>query len=519
MQMTVGSSRPRVEVFSHHFTVYVNDERIKRACSDLARGLVEWTLDRIPGPGKARFQRVPSKVYASATQDRKEMRFNINQLDEFFQFLEAYGIRRESVEIVHHPLYEPTKADLVWISPKEPFPTQLPLIEYLAQPIDQPPNSRVICAMMGQGKGLMSVQALLRLGVRTAIVVRAQYLEKWVEELEEFLDLKPGDLMVVRGGAQMVSVMNLALAGELQAKILLIGNKGMQMYFKAYEHGKTFDDEYPIHPEDFYKKLGVGIRVIDEVHQDFHLNFKQDTYAHIPVTFSLSATLDSDQELLNRMYRLMWPVNTRGPVMPYDPYIAVSCLWFRAEKPDRIRHLNFKRQYSHVEFENSISRNSQMLANYLKIPELIVQTKYAPNMEPGQKMLIFCSTVSMCAKVVEHLQGKFPQFTIAKYTGEDDWEQLHNNDIVVSTIQSAGTAVDIKNLRYTLLTVALSSKQTNHQVLGRLRKLKDWPDVTPEFMFTACQNIGKHQEYALAKKSKLHGKVKVFSQAFLPVVV
>ena len=134
-------------------------------------------------------------------------------------------------------------------------------------------------------------------------------------------------------------------------------------------------------------------------------------------------------------------------------------------------------------------------------------------------MLIFCSTIAMCTLFTEHLQKKFPQFTIARYVGEDDWDALHNNDIVVTTIQSAGTAVDILNLRYVLMTVALSSKQSNIQVVGRLRKMRDYPNETPEFMFLSCRNIGKHCEYAEAKRSKLNSKVKHFTQTYLPITV
>lgn len=520
MSKAQSISKMLVEIYSHHFTVYVCNPQLRQACSDLSRGLVEWVLDRIPGHGKPRFVRVPSRVYASATLDRSEMRFNINLLDQFKTYCESNGLKLDDIEFRHIPMYEPENVTLIWKSSKVPYENQLPSIEYLAQPLTQEPTSRIVCAATGQGKGLMAVQAMVRLGVRVAIVVRAGYLQKWEEELEEFLQLDKEDLMVVRGGEAMIAMLNLALADKLNAKILLISNKSIQLYLKSYEHYHvTFSDHYPVQPEEFYKILKVGVRLIDEVHLDFHLNFKQDTYAHVPVTMSLSATIDSDQPLINRMYLLMWPANTRGPTMSYTPYIDVKCLWYRAGHPERLRYTNYKKQYTHVEFENSILRNKQMFREYLKIPELIVRTKFVPNYIQGQKMLIFCSTIAMCTEVVRHLKLHFPTFSIAKYTGEDDWEQLHNNDIVVSTIQSAGTAVDIRNLRYTLLTVSLSSKQTNHQVLGRLRKLKDFPEVTPEFMYTACSNIGKQVEYAIAKKEKLHGKVKHFSEAYLPVII
>lgn len=519
MLVTSDTPRPRVEIYSHHFTVKNVQGGVKRACEELSRPLIEWDMMRVPGPGRAKFVRMPKKIYATSTADRREFRASINLLDQFKQHLAASNVPLDSVEFVEKPLYEPVSAPMTWKSPKVPREKQVAPIEYFSESTDNGNRSRVITAPTGSGKGLMSVQALVRHGVRTAIVVKPKYISKWEEELDEFLDLKKEDIMIVQGTSAFVSVMNLALAGELKAKILIFSNKCFQVYFKSYELGAYFNETYPIHPEELYEKLGVGIRLIDEAHEDFHLNFKQDMYTHIPLTMSLSATIDSDAELMNRMYRLLWPVATRGPEIETKPYIAASCLWFRAEKPDRIRHKNAKKQYSHIEFENSIMRDKRMLENYLKIPELVVRTKYAAHRVPGQKMLIFCSTVAMCTLVTERLSTLFPEFTVARYVGEDEWEQLHSNDIVVTTIQSAGTAVDIANLRYTLLTVALSSKQTNIQVVGRLREMVNFPDTTPEFMFTACSNIGKHVEYAMAKKDKLHGKVKTFNQAYLPITV
>lgn len=60
--------------------------------------------------------------------------------------------------------------------------------------------------------------------------------------------------------------------------------------------------------------------------------------------------------------------------------------------------------------------------------------------------------------------------------------------------------MDIPGLRIAGMTTALSSMQANLQAFGRLRKLKDWPDVTPRFYYFTCEDIPKHVEYANKKK-------------------
>lgn len=515
----MSQPRPRIDIYSHHFTVTGINDSVRRAMTEFVKGLMEWELVRVPPfTGKPRYIKQVKRVYASATEDRKEARFIINHLDGFKAQLYANGTDPETgVDYVVHPLYEPEKISLELISGKVLRDVQVPVVDYLSKKDEI--RSKVVTAPTGTGKGIMSITSLVNLGLRTVVVVKAKYIEKWAEELEQEIALMKGDLLVIRGSDQLISLMNMALEGELKAKIIIIGNRTLQNYVKGYERDPCFKEMYPIDPEHLYEKLKVGVRLIDEVHEDFHFNVKQDTYTHVPYSISLSATLDADQEILNQMYRAMWPIATRGPEVPQERYIAATCLWYSIDRIDRVRYLNPKKQYSHTEFEKSLMRNKVMLDNYLRMIELVVRSKIGSDYQPGQKMLIFCGLVEMCTLVRDHLSKLFQQFKVGRYVGEDDWSELHNNDIVVSTIGSAGTAVDVANLRYVLMTTALSNKQTNIQVVGRLRKLKDYPDVTPEFMFLSCRDIGKHCEYAMAKKAKLNSKVKLFNQTYLPIRV
>jgi len=109
--------------------------------------------------------------------------------------------------------------------------------------------------------------------------------------------------------------------------------------------------------------------------------------------------------------------------------------------------------------------------------------------------------------VQKYLQKKFPTLVIGRYVSGDKMSVFEESDIIISTVLSAGTAVDIKNLRVGLMTTAINSQQSNEQTLGRTRRLKDWPDVTPEFLYFVSTSIDKHVRYHEAKVSAFSGKV------------
>lgn len=355
----------------------------------------------------------------------------------------------------------------------------------------------------------MSLAALAQIKTRTALVIKGMYVDKWIDDVTEMYGLKAGELMVVRGSKNLMALIDLALAGELKATFIIITNKTLYNYLKAYERfkGEIKAMGYNCLPEDLFEVLGVGVRQIDEVHQDFHLNFRLDLYTHVPKTISLSATMKSDDKFVNRMYEVMFPMEARFAGIAYDKYIAVKALFYRSPNIRKLRFLGKRRSYSHVEFEKSIMKQKRILDSYFSMIRDVVQGSYISKKESGQKMLIFCATVDMCTALSEHLKTHYPSLDIRRYVSEDDYTDLLKADISVSTIKSAGTAVDIPDLRTCLLTDALSSRQANEQTVGRLRRLKRWPETTPEFLYFVCEDIPQHIRYHNRKEEFLADKV------------
>lgn len=492
----------RITKYSHHFVVSHVAPRLRPVLGEFLKPLVEWAGYYQRG----KFTKEPKKVYAASPKDRSEFRFHIHQYEDFMALLKMRGIPESMVKVTHKRMYTPTEVEFTipdhWV-PREDQPRVIAYMEddYI---------SKVVTLQTGKGKTFCALKAVESAGVLPFITVAGKYIEKWTEDLEETLQLSKKEICVIRGSAALLNAVNLALAGEFNYKAILITTTTLQRFYKDWEHGKLRG--YPIKPVDLYKTLGVGIKVIDEAHENQHMVFKQDLYGHLPKVIFLSATIRSDSPFRNRMMEIQWPMRMRFQPGDFDRYIRVKGISYELHDADRVRYINQQKMYSHTLFEESIMKKPKYLADYLGMIDRIVYDYYVTRMEEGQRALVFAATKDMCGKIAEHLARRNPALEVARYISEDDYEVLMESDISVSTALSAGTGVDIDGLRFVLMTTSINSSQQNIQIVGRLRRLKKWPDLEPEFLYIFAHNVPKQVEYHNKKVKLLRPRVKTVNE-------
>lgn len=361
----------------------------------------------------------------------------------------------------------------------------------------------------------MLLTAMDRLQTRTVLFLSPRYIKKWVSDIKEAFSITKKDLMVVQGSKDLKNLIAHTKAGDLRAKVIIVSIPTFRNYLGAWESHNGIDrEDYGADPEQFYELLGAGLKVVDEAHQEFHAVFRQDLFTHIPRTISLSATMLSDNPFMNTLYEMAWPLPTRSPKIEYRKYIIVRNIWYSVNgNPAQIRCVNYFKQYSHVMFEQWIMKKPARLSRYYEMVEDVVRRTYVETAEPGQKALVFCATKEMCTYMREQLQMSFPDRRVSRYIQGDDYQKdLLEPDLTVTTLKSAGTAVDIPDLAVCICTVAVSSKQANEQAVGRLRELKNWPEQRPVFYFLSAREIDKHRQYAYEKSRKLDGKVLAYEE-------
>lgn len=442
------------------------------------------------------------KVFASFPVNKKEIRFNRSKLEQFFTWCRERGWPKEKFEIVNHVLFTPSPITIKMMEHWIARDYQGPAIEFLIEP-DKP--IRVIGVQPGAGKSFMSAKAAELLGYRMAVIVPAMYVEKWWEDLERMFISARKHMVIVKGLKHLTDLVGLAKSGKLESDVIIVSSTTIQMFLKEWEKDQEYIEEKICAPEKLFEVLGVGTKIVDEFHKGIHLNIKMDQYTHVLKSMYLSATIKSSNPFINRMTEMAYPVSERYKGIAYDRYIGVTAIEYRLRNPKAFRWMG-KKGYSQTTYEQSIMRNRGALEHYTQMMIALVKDTYLECREKGQTCLVFAGFTDMCTHLTKALKKAFPKESIARYIAEDPFSNLLEHDIVVSTILSAGTAIDKYGLVTVLMSNGVDSIQSNEQTMGRLRRLKDWPNVTPKFYYLVCGDIPQHIVYHQRKVKLLEDK-------------
>lgn len=342
----------------------------------------------------------------------------------------------------------------------------------------------------------IGMRASQELGVRTAYFFASKYTEKWLEDFKATYVISDKDIRVIKGSGALLKLCKESVAGKPIEKIIVVSNMTFQSWIKTYEKDpeKYIAQGWPFSPDQFFEKVGIGFRIIDELHEFFHLNFKIDLYTHVKDSASFSATLEDKTQFKLDMYELMHPMDTRFDGGAYDAYVATKAKLYRFARPSRIQATEYgDTKYSHHAVERSILKDKETLQSYFKMIESEIRTEFLDIRDPGERAVVFFSSIAMCSAFTAYMRRVHPQLVTNRYVEDDEYEDLISGDLAVTTILSAGTGVDIPMLRAGFMTTGVDSPKANLQAFGRTRKMAS--GNVPRFTYFACEDIPKSLEY------------------------
>lgn len=448
-----------------------------------------------PVPGSTQKERYVSHVFARFNNDKTELRLTSALLDELLEHLEACGYKRSRIKIEQIPEILGKEVEVKWKDGwGELFDKQKPWGEYQLEP----GYIKINNLPPGEGKTIIATHTMVNSKTRTLITALPKYVSVWVTSFAKSLDLAEGELYVSEQGDTIDKIHQRIMSGEINPKIIIIPLTRFDNYLK-----RSREEDLPS-LDDIFSDMQIGLRIMDESHEAIYQVYMSMIFGNFPKTLVLSATLTSDNSMVNRIYGYIYPRKMRFKEPEPKKYIKVVAYHHRLNVVKyRIRSQGFG-GYSHINFENSIMRNPKVFGFYYSLVKDCYQTFYKDEWQTGQKCLIFAATKAMCRKLAAELQRDYPDDDIFVFTGDeskDDNFAYMKHMTVITTPKSCGTGKDIERLRTVISPYAVCSQQLNEQMKGRLRDIEKWyPGVPPVYVYFVCDDILKQLEYHRKRK-------------------
>lgn len=318
-----------------------------------------------------------------------------------------------------------------------------------------------LCVNNNTGSGKTYVaSAMIAVTLLKTIVISSTrgILSQWVDRLTEYTNVDPRDICIISGTGM---INRLLATGGGKYKIFLICHKSLSSYAstKGWEAvGRLF------------QTLKIGLKIYDEYHLCFDNMILTDAYTNTYKSLYLSATpLLSNQEE-NRIYAYAFKNIASIELFDEekDPHTAYVAIKYNSRPTPR--------QISECRNQYGLDRNKY--ASYIvQQPEFELLLWYIMNIvsHTKGKVLIYVQTNAAILVIYNWIIEHYNEYTyeLGIYTSIIDpqiKESNLNKKIILSTTKSCGAAMDIKNLKKTIiLAEPFKSEVLARQVLGRTR--------------------------------------------------
>jgi superfamily II DNA or RNA helicase len=460
-------------------------------------------------PGRGMIMELKKKYYG-LTEDHREITIHRNCYDDLVRYLGNQFITPDRIKVVD--VLPPSSATAYYdMYEKYVLRDYQEIIKEDA--LREGMISVRIDLQTGKGKTLTSLAILKALGVKCIVMVPPKYFGIWDEALMNTYKDIGLRFCRISGSAEIMRVIDRGIENDLdEIDVYLVSTTSYRNYIEKYEkHGEKglSDMGYNCPPQRFHEVLQVGCVIHDEIQEDPGLLFRIDMYSNVAKQIYLSATPFTGNAYVTKMIDVMLPEHTKVRLPNYDVYINVMGVLYNDIKVKPKDYLApFKNTYNHARYETEMMKNPKRLADYLAIVTRIVEGVFIKDRLPGQKCLLLFATVAFIELVMKHLKEQFPDVVSGAHYAGSDYNKLLTNELTGSTIKSSGTGVDIPNLREGVLFHNTGSKKDSIQIAGRLRKLRDFPDVTPRLTCALCQQVAHHLRYWAQKEEDFKGKIK-----------
>lgn len=442
LKITKGTTAAILDIDMSNNYAYRVREVTKKILTDY-----EWD------PNASRLNPLKSFSYYNAA--KKQLHVPINALEHILVVLDEANAK---YEIIEEPWYQERDIKLKMIRGFKPREEQVPIIKYLS---DTDPNRKGLATATGSGKTVSSIASIVEYG-KAAVVIVSGLQDQWIRQFKHFTNIKDR-IYLVQGYQSLIRLME----SDFKPDVIVFSLETLRLYVLA-------GGNYAALPKfsEFLKYMGIGIKIMDEVHLNFHAQTIIDMHSNVRNNIYLTATFNATNRYTRKIMDLIYPKHMRYGEDSFSKYIDVYCYTFKGEVPEKVCSL--LRGYMHSRYERYLLKRKTFLHRYFESRiSPIIQEHYINKRKAGDRMALYFARLTMVDAAYKYLSKAYPKLNVVIYVGGVEDKAIEKADIIITTPKKSGTGTDIKGLIFVLNTVSFKTPIATDQLRGRLRELKD----------------------------------------------
>ena len=337
----------------------------------------------------------------------------------------------------------------------------------------------------GLGKTYCASGVISYTGIRSIIITsQTGLLEQWRQRLFDYTDIPDSEIVFLEGSPMLQRILN-GQSSVVGKSIYLVTHSTLQSFGTSYGWDKV---------GEVFEKLGIGIKIFDEAHQNFYNMCMIDFYTNVWRTYYLTATPQRSDKDENRIYQI-YLRNVPSIELfddEIDPHTNYISMKFNSNpKPsDIVKCKNTSYGLNRIAYMEYLMKNDRFWIMFDYIFSLIYKA--------GGRALFYIGINSGILRVRDRILFNYPELIndIGVYTSiSDDKVSEKDKKYILTTTKSAGAGEDIPHLKYSIvLAEPFKSEVLARQTLGRTRD--------PNTTYIELVDVGFKQlmKYYISKK-------------------
>jgi len=357
----------------------------------------------------------------------------------------------------------------------------------------------------GAGKTYLGIVYTALLNLKTIIITTSnQWLSQWRTRFIEHTNILSSEIHSINGSMDINNLLEKPDTVYDKYKVYTVTHATLLSYANAYGWGSI---------DTLFRKLGIGLKIIDEAHLNFDNIYHIDYASSVYRTLYLTATPVRGEYNENRIYQIYFK---NIPMLDLfdpdnDPHTHYISLRYKSNMS--LSDIN-RCQSIHGFNKQTYCDLLMYYENFDFISRIVMDMIYKI---PGRKMLFF-ATNNAIVFFYKWLIYNFPEIQndIGIFTSiNSDKQSALQKTYILTTSKSAGAAVDIPELMVCVnMAEPTKSPPQNKQRFGRTRAYNSYYIDVVDVSLKVISNYYK-ASYAMFEKYAIDIKDVVFNQAQL----